>query len=372
MSIQLTALQAGKMRFRAQNLQSRNAAGSIESTTRDIFALQAQDVPAGYLSLRARGTGFTASQVDWERQFGDAICWRWSLRGTLHLMTVSDARWLVPLLAPDVMGADQTRLRQLGFTEESASRAVDIIINAIEQRGPLTKAEVAELLAEHQFPSEGQAPIHVLFKAVWQAGVCQGPDHGSKPTYMLFEPRYGKFENRPPNEAIAELMVRYFTAYAPARLEDFAAWSGIKISRIRPVWQEIQDQMQHIEVAGITHWMLYGQTGWLDELSALPSVLRLLPRFDTYLLGYANRDRMIDPVFLPKLFKGGGTIDATIVVDGWIIGLWRLEPRKDHFELTAAPFETFPEDLIPQLEEETLDIARFLEKPVTLKIVPAA
>ncbi|HBA92349.1 MAG TPA: hypothetical protein DCZ08_11605, partial [Anaerolineaceae bacterium] len=103
MTINLTAHQARLLRMRAQQLSNPRPVQAPEEVLRQIFAVQAQDLPASYLSLRARSGGFTADQVAHERQFGSEICWRWSLRGTLHLITAADARWLIPLLSADLI-----------------------------------------------------------------------------------------------------------------------------------------------------------------------------------------------------------------------------------------------------------------------------
>ena len=368
MTINLIAHQARLLRMRAQRLSTPEPAQAPEEVLRQIFAVQAQELPASYLSLRTRSGGFEAAQVEHERQFGSEICWRWSLRGTLHLITVEDARWLIPLLSTDLVAWDRLRLTQLGYTEKTAQKGVEVIQRAIEKHGELTRVEIAQFLKGHNLPFEGQATVHILFRAVCEGAICAGADRGKKPTYTLFEKRYGKLELRPRLDALTELALRYLAAYAPARPEDFAAWSGVKISEVRPLWQSLTDRMLPVEVEGMPNWILKSQATWLEGLENQPPVLRLLPRFDTYLLGYANRDNLIDPTLNKKLFKGGGTISAVAVLDGWVIGVWKTTPRGKGLELKVEWFDDQPDALIPTIEAEAADIARFLTRPVTVKI----
>jgi hypothetical protein len=95
------------------------------------------------------------------------------------------------------------------------------------------------------------------------------------------------------------------------------------------------------------------------------AVLRLLPYFDTYLLGYANRDMIIAKAYSKKVLKGG-VIDAMLALDGWIIGTWKLTPRKGSLDLSLQFFENQPKKLWPQIEAEAERLEQFLEKKVTL------
>ncbi|TLM97515.1 winged helix DNA-binding domain-containing protein, partial [bacterium] len=224
--INLTAHQARMLRMRAQHLASPLQATSPKKLLSEIFAVQAQNLGAAYQALGVRSRGLTEAQVAHERQNGSEICWRWSLRGTLHLMTVDDARWFVPFMAEDLVAWDRRRLTQLGYTEHQAKNGVELIRDQIERLGEQTRAEIANLLRENKLPYEGQATVHILFKAVCEGGVCPGSDRENKPTYTLFEKRYGSFKTRPRTEALTDLALRYLQAYAPARPEDFAVWSG--------------------------------------------------------------------------------------------------------------------------------------------------
>ena len=367
MTINLTAHQARLLRMQAQRLTDPRPVQPPEEVLRQIFAVQAQELPASYLSLRARSGGFTAEQVAHDRQFGSEICWRWSLRGTLHLITVQDARWLIPLLSADLIAWDRLRLTQVGYTEATAQKGVELIRNAIEQHGELTRVEIAQRLKYQNLPFEGQATLHILYRAVCEGAICPGADRGKKPTYTLFEKRYGALESRPRTEALNELILRYLAAYAPARPEDFAVWSGVKISEARPLWQSLTDQMLPVEIEGTPNWILQSQSTAMKTIDRLSPTVRLLPRFDTYLLGYANRNLRIDPAFIQKIFVGG-IIKPVVVFDGWVIGTWKTTPRGKTLELTVEWFDHQPVNLLPVIEAEAADIARFLNKSVTVKI----
>ena len=160
--------------MKAQQLTAPRLALSPGQLLTHIFAVQAQNLGAAYQSMGVRSRAITEAQVAEERQFGSEICWRWSLRGTLHLMTIDDARWFVPLMAEDLVAWDRLRLTQLGYSDSLAKKGVELIRSQIEQHGEQTRAEIANLLRENKLPFEGQATVHILFKAVCEGGDLPG------------------------------------------------------------------------------------------------------------------------------------------------------------------------------------------------------
>jgi hypothetical protein len=72
----------------------------------------------------------TAAEVENARQQDRTIVWTWCLRGTLHLVTAQDARWLLPLLGPSFIPAGRRRMRQLGWDDEKTATGLRILEQA--------------------------------------------------------------------------------------------------------------------------------------------------------------------------------------------------------------------------------------------------
>jgi hypothetical protein len=90
------------------------------------------------------------------------------------------------------------------------------------------------------------------------------------------------------------------------------------------------------------------------------NVVRLLPRFDIYLLGYRDRRRILAPELEAKIRPGGGILAANLLVDGRIAGTWSSKLRGKTLELSVQPFEELPARLLPVLEQEAERVGRFL------------
>ncbi len=333
---------------------------SPTQVVRDVFGLQAQDLPAALLSIRARSEGLTAAGVEQARQVDRSLVWTWCMRGTLHLVSAEDARWLIPLLGPTMIAADQRRFRQLGWDGARAVRGLRLLQDALVESGGLTRPEIIRLLQVNGLPSEGQAPIHLIARAAFESILCLGADRGNKPTYVSFESWLGAPQSLPRQEALAKLVQRYLTAYSPARPEDLASWSGLKLSDARQAWQLIADQLIQVEAAGQTSWLLKTQLPWLDEAFDADPVVNLLPRFDTYLLGYADRKLVVDPAYARRIHPGGGMISPVLLVDGQAIGTWKTRRRKANLEVVVTPFIRLAGTLSGRIEAEVADLGQFL------------
>jgi len=374
----LPAAQVRLLRARAQRLhaqqpsESKARAVEISRVLGAVCGIQAQDLPAALLSVRARSAGLTARQIEQARQQPGALAWTWCLRGTLHLLAAEDARWLVPLLGPALVAADRRRMQQLGWDDRRAEQGIQMIEKALEKRGPLTRPEIVTLLQENGLPHEGQAPVHLLYRAALEGHICSGPDRGKEHTYTQFESWLGRPESLPRADGLARLALRYLQAYAPAGPDDLAAWCGLRRGEAHDAWQGITDPLVEVSLESEGQrptWMLKEQLAWLDEPTGKTALVRLLPRFETLWMGYANRDLLINPAYASRVNTGGGIIHPLLLVDGLVAGTWKTTRGKAGQTISVV-FEPLPEEIVPLIEAEAVDIARFLEDPVTLRVNP--
>ena len=362
----LTADQIRMLRMKAQRLlpERANVPASPAQVIGEVFGVQAQELAAGHLAVRARSAGLTAADVERARVEERSLLWTWCMRGTLHLITTEDALWLIPFLGPVYIAADRRRFKQLGWEEERAAAAIRLLSERLEERGELTRPEISRLLEENGFPFEGQAPVHLLYRAALEGVLCAGPERGKQTAYVPFKSWAGQWMPLPRQEALAKLSRRYLEAYAPAAPQDFASWSGLKPGEAREAWQLIEDQLAEVEINGQAASqklsMLKSQLAWLSEISQAAPLVRLLPRYDTYLLGYASRDLAVDPAHAKRIHPGGGIIHAALLMDGRAVGTWKTRKRTKSLEVLVEPFERLPGGLLPLIEAEAADIGHFL------------
>jgi hypothetical protein len=369
MTLSLSLTQTLLLRMRSQRLIGRPATSPAQ-LVKAVCGIQAQALAAAELAVGVRSSGLTLADVEQARLQERSIIWSWGMRGTLHLLAISDLAWLMPLVGPVFLAGDRARSRQLGLDEETATRGVRLLVELLAGQGPLTRQEIAVHLAAQEIPMEGQASIHLIARAAAQGLLCHGPEREGEPSYVLLQDwcKDIKFDAStgilPREAALDELARRYLAAYGPAGAADLASWSGLSQRHLRSALGRIASELIEVEMAGRSGWLPKSHLDWLDELSSsgqTPTPLvRLLPRFDAYLLGYAGREMIVEPEYARRINSGGGMIAATLLVDGRIQGTWSAKKRREALEVTVAPFGALAAEVWAALEPEVDSLGRYL------------
>ncbi|MFC4061525.1 winged helix DNA-binding domain-containing protein [Planomonospora corallina] len=350
----ITPERARLLRARAQGLAGGvRAAGAAEAVGR-AFAVQAQDAEAAALGLRARAAGLTGRQVSAAFGADRALVRGWFMRGTLHVVTAGDARWLIGLLGPVFLAESRRRFAELGLDQRLQDAAEDLIAEALATEGPLTRAELTARLAVLGVDPSGQAPFHLIRRAALRGRICHGPDRGSEATFAAFDERVPPGGAEPPaRESAAELARRYLAAHAPASAEDFASWSGLPMPAARSAWRALRDVVEVRVGAGV--YTL--PAARLEEpVPADPPDVRLLPAYDDYLVGYRTRELSVPAAHAGRVWPGGGLIRPVVLAGGWAAGTWTR--RGTAVEVT--PFDPLPPEIEAGVAAESADVTRFL------------
>ena len=364
----------------------------VASITGAAAGIQAQNTAAADLSVRVRGRGLTVDDVRRAVVDRRSVVRTWCMRGTLHLVAATDVRWLLAALAPTAIAGGRRRMERLGLDAPTADRGVRRLAEVLADGRPRTRVEIIERLAGDDLPLEGQGIAHLLWYAALSGVLCNGPLRGRKDTYVLLDAWLGparKGEPTPagpgarrtpgraadeadtvPDDLLARLAARYLAAFGPATLDDFAYWSGLRKRDARRGWSAIEAETVEVDAAGTLALMPADRVGWLDERAAdaAPSV-RLLPMFDTYLLGYRSRDLALAPAYADRLIPGGGgIIRATLLVDGRVRGTWKTQKARSGLEVLLDPFTPLSNAVLAAVDAEVADIGRFLGTAATLRV----
>lgn len=312
-----------RARATAQLLHRPPTPGGAAGVVRHLLAVQAQDLRAARLALRARAEGIQAADVHVALTEERSLVVAWLNRGTLHLVARDDYAWLLALTAPTRLTANRRRLGQEGVTADDAERAVVVVERALADEGPLTRPQLAERIAAHGIRTEGQATPHLLMLAALRGVAVLGPVRDEVQAYALTRDWLGA----PPapadrDTALGELARRYLAGHAPAAPEDLAAWSGLPL----------RDARAGLERAGAP-----------AQAPDAPVPPRLLGAFDPYLLGWKDRAFAVPAEQARQVHPGGGILRPVATRDGRVVGTWSPARRQ-------AP---------PGFEDELADVARF-------------
>lgn len=370
----MTLAEVGRLRLAAQRLAPKATGIDIGRLVADLCAIQAQDRPAAEAALQPRSSELTVAGVRAALEEKRSLIRTWAMRGTLHLLAAEDVTWLLPLLGPIFIRKGERRYRELGLHEPVSAKAMKAITRILGGEGPLTRASLAGRLAKQDIPTEGQAIAHLVRRAALEGLICFGPDSDGKATYVLLDDWLAmplvKMEDQ---AAKARLAQRYLAAYGPAGPEDYASWSGLGVGEARTAFEMIADQLIEVEFDDLSFYLLKDRAGELDEPDAGGLSVRLLPAYDSYLLGYRDRALILDDMHARRVHPGGGLIRPALLVDGQVAGTWQLRKGRQAVTISVEPFEELSHEAARKLEREVADLGRYLgldEAAVALEIQP--
>jgi hypothetical protein len=366
--VKLTIEQALALRQRGQGFiaPGLQEADATLAAARQSAGLQAQDLFAAALGVRVRSAGSTLAGFERSRVETKSVAWTWLMRGTLHVVPSEDLDWYLAIVGQPLIAGTAKRRAELGLNEETYRSGIKVIREHLAHDGPRMREELASSLEQAGLPAGYSVERHLLFRAALEGLICLGPDRGdapgSHPTFALLEDWLGRrlqrFGDVELPQLVARLARRYLSAFAPAALPDFSAWAGLNIRDLRAGWELLLPELTEVEVAGKTLYTPASAFGRLEEPLPRPHV-RLLPAFDTYILGHRNRSLLEDGTYTAQI-KGGGMLPPMMLVNGRIAGTWRMNRKGRKVAASLEPFGEWDAEAQRLAESELGDIERFV------------
>ncbi|MBI5567207.1 MAG: AlkZ family DNA glycosylase [Chloroflexi bacterium] len=298
-------------------------------------AVQAQDYAGAKWAVAQRTTDLTDADLD--RALADGSILRTHvLRPTWHFVTPADIRWMLALTAPRVKAAGASRWRQLGLDEALVKRSNAALIKALPGGKQLTRLELAAAIDRAGIATNGERSGHILMRAELDGLICSGGRRGKQFTYALLDERAPNARTLPRDEALAQLALRYFTGHGPATVQDLAWWSGLTLTDARRGLESIKDQLRREVLDDQDYWLAASDK---HAKAAAPTAL-LLPAFDEYTVGYADRSAVFDAAHTDQLDvrNSGLALAPVVLIRGRIVGNWKRTLQKDAVVMELKPF----------------------------------
>lgn len=335
-----------------------------EEAVRWLGAVQSQDYPAAQWALGLR-LGDSARDSDIERAYADGKILRTHiLRPTWHFVLPEDIRWMLALTAPRVLAFLAYYDRKLELDDALYARSNATIHEALEGGNHLMRQELGEILQQAGINTQSVQRLgHIVSRAELDAIICSGARRGKQHTYALLDERAPASRTRSHVEALAELTLRYFTGHGPATQKDFMWWSSLTAA----------DAKEGIELAksGLIQEVFEGQTYWLANTTlsvkdASPPAY-LLPNFDEYTVGYADRSALY-PVSLAEALASQPMVvlGNIVVIDGQIRGAWKRTISKGAVAVAIQPLNDLTDSEREAVAAAACRYGEFLGMPVSL------
>ena len=344
----------------------------VADAVRRIVALQAQEPASPYVALWNRVADFDPAELDAAFRSFEVVK-ATLLRITLHAVAVDDRAPFHQAMRPTLRaaGLDDERFRATGLAVADADALVRHLLEFAER--PRSRTEIEVMLAERL----GSAPEPGLWRALraiaplvhapsdepWTfgrmasyvaaPGVALGT-HGAMAPSAHGAPSRDGAPSPDGEVALRALVLRYLTAFGPASRRDFAQFALLRQTEVRPAFEALADDLVMVE--GPDGATLYDVSDAPRPDGDVVAPPRLLAMWDSVLLAYADRSRVIPPAYRPHVIRRNGDVLPSILVDGLVAGVWR--PVDGGIEVTA--FHELPDGAWDGIVQEAEDLGRWL------------
>jgi hypothetical protein len=351
-----------KQRLANQHL-SKQTLEKPSEVVRLLGAVQAQDYGVAKWGVAQRTRNATDAAVEKEISEG-AILRTHVLRPTWHFVVAADIRWMLALTAPRVKMILAHYDRTLEVDKAILRRSRAAMAKALEGGKQLTRAELSKVLQRARIRTENtQRLARIVMHAELDGVVCSGALRGKQFTYALLEERVPPANTLEREEALFELVKRYFKTRGPATVDDFAWWSGLTKADAKRGLQGAQSELEHESIEGRAYWFPTPV-----RLKTKSPVARLLPNYDEYFIGLKDRSAMLSTLTTLGLETEVGFLGGHILtINGQVVGGWRrtFSGKKAIVELKALT--TLGDDERRSIAREVQRFAAFLGTPVELR-----
>ncbi|OAH09375.1 winged helix DNA-binding domain-containing protein [Streptomyces jeddahensis] len=315
-----------------RQLLLRRTALPADAAVEHLVGLQAQNVKPPYFALAARLDGFDPEELSALMASRDVVRIV-TMRSTIHTHTADDCLTLRPLVqaARDrelnafrkgLAGVNLERLAELSRElVEAEPRTVKQLREALLAEWPQADPQALTVAARCKLPLVQTTP-----RGLWR--------HSGQVVLTTVE----KWLGRPsePEPAPDATVLRYLAAFGPASVKDMQTWAGL--TRLRDAFERLRPRLLTFRDERGTE--LFDLPDAPRPAPDTPAPPRFLPEFDNLLLSHADRTRVVPAEYKGRSWNGNQAF-CTLLVDGFLAGVWRLEESRDGAAtLTIEPFGT--------------------------------
>jgi hypothetical protein len=348
--MRLTARQLNRATLARQLLLRREAVPITDALHRAV-ALQAQEAASPYIALWNRVEGFEPADLD-AAFAGSSVVKATLFRITLHAVGAADYPAFRHAMVSSLraLRLHDRRFAETGLSIEEVDALVPDLLAYLAE--PRTNAEVEAWLQERVGRPVPRAwwalrkyssAVHAPTGAPWT--------FGPRPSYVAAgQPT----PTGDPAGAVQHVIRRYLEGFGPATAQDIAQFTILRQPVVRAALDVMADELVTLEGPGRSAF--YDVPDGLFPDMDVPVPPRLMAMWDSTLLAYADRSRVIPPAHRAAVIRRNGDVLPTLLVDGVVAGVWR--PVDGGVEATA--FEPLADDAWDGLAAEARALVAFL------------
>lgn len=314
----MNPLEIAKRRLVNQRLVS-HFASTPQEVVEWMGVMQGQDLEMAKWAIATRMAKPSLKAV--EEAFAKGEILRTHLnRGTCHIVSRNDIRWMLPLFERRNTSLYKSSMKahKIEISDDEFEQAYAIIRKELSVWHNLTRDDFYPIFSRYDFGALHTRYFLAMAETVGL--VCSGE---SPLSYALLDERVTMQEPVTKEEAMSRLAERYFQSHAPATLDDFVMWTGLPKSDCAKAILSLGDA---ITTRGDYHFHANNLSGRSN-----PKFCKLLAAFDEILIGYKDRSAIVCPFHEPKCYNANhGMFYPVILFGNQIAGTWKrriIEPE---------------------------------------------
>jgi hypothetical protein len=349
--VKLTARALNRATLERQLLLRRESLTAVDAVNR-IVALQAQAPASPYLALWNRLRDF--DPADLATAFDDRTLVKTTLmRITMHAVGAEDYRPFRAAIEPTLRASrlGDERFRASGLSAADADELIPGLLKYAKR--VRTSVEIDDWLTRKLGQPLPTASARLLRQYVpwWHAPAGEPWTFGPRTSYVNPTVPRGRHT---PESGLKSLIPRYLAGFGPATIADIGQFAMIPRARVRAAVQQLSDELQQFD--GPDKQQLYDVPGGRLPAEDAPAPPRLLPMWDSVLLAYSDRSRVIAAEHRKQVIRMNGDVLPTVLVDGYVAGVWRAVDGG--IEITS--FRPLSKGIWSELAAEAQALGRFL------------
>jgi len=333
---------------------------------RRLTAIQAQYGVSVPVAIFSRSLGANLAWVDDALAKSHSIVKTWCMRGTLHAVAADDLALLMGSIGQ--RGIQRMRRHLIdnrGYTEESLEALNREMLAHLDE--PITRQELhrrVPALKDLTWAGWGEDLKLLVYHGL---AVFATPKDGTTSCFVRRDVWLPTLEWSLDDYVSArrQLLRRYLTAHAPARIADYTYWSSLPAVETRADFAALKDELLTLKIDDRpdTYYALVADEARLrDPLSPVP--LNILPKFDSLVLAHRDKSLTVEMAHHKRIFRKAGQIEAVILLNGKTAGAWRLKHTAKQLEITVEPFRKFNAREMQRISTGFERLAAFYGAPV--------
>lgn len=367
--------------------KSASGKSSLVKISDALCGVNSQNFRDSYMSYWSRSSRFSEKRLISSIRPKGELSRTWTVRETVHTFPTRDYkthvfgspverflksydRYAKQLNVPD----RETRIKKLyePLLDEIGSRKVstDFVHNFISDKLDSMGLKGRQELGRGWSSEKIMGPTwRGIYELSYMGLLSNAGREGSGNLWMSTKQWLGFEANDPYFYGNAkELVKMYIDRYGPVTLQDIAYWTGHGISTLNEIIEDLRGEINQGIFDGTSRLHYY--TEELGSDYPRPPHIIILPRFDTLIMGYKDKTRILDHAYLDRISVNAGVIMPTILVNGFVQSVWRKSMKGKSINIAVEPFRRLSDRDTLAIEKKFQKFADLENMNLVLKFHP--